>query len=331
MSNPTSAGTHRDFLASVVPWNYQGGYITIHWQYPGKKGFPGRSFKTIDAALQWVTELQTGPHANIYFCTSSQKLNNGHRDRENAIALQVVPVDIDVDPDDNKKYSNLPEAIAALLRCCIQLGIPRPSFIVASGGGLHAYWLSDRPLPVDEWQPFANALKTAFKNAGLKFDVGVTGDAARVLRVPGTINWKKDKPRRVRLLQTSYKLCNGVRHDFAAVFGKLLSKTDVPLRSPSLELAEAFKGRELKNIAVGIVIDELPPLPFEPILEECAWLREAYETGGKDYDEPQWNLNNSGRMFLENGHELAHEFGNKHPDYTFETTDEMWERKEPRA
>jgi hypothetical protein len=32
-------------------------------------------------------------------------------------------------------------------------------------------------------------------------------------------------------------------------------------------------------------------------------------------------------VFLENGHELAHEFGSKHPDYVPEKTEEIWERK----
>ena len=30
---------------------------------------------------------------------------------------------------------------------------------------------------------------------------------------------------------------------------------------------------------------------------------------------------------MENGHELAHALGNKHPEYSIETTDEIWERK----
>ena len=68
----------RDFLANVVPWG--SGYVTVHWHRPGL-GMPGRSFQTIDAALAFVTELKA-TQFNIYFCTSSQKLNSGHRDRE---------------------------------------------------------------------------------------------------------------------------------------------------------------------------------------------------------------------------------------------------------
>ena len=68
-------------------------------------------------------------------------------------------------------------------------------------------------------------------------------------------------------------------------------------------------------------------LSFDPIKAGCAWLREAHDTGGKDYDQPQWNLTTLCAVFLENGHELAHAFGNKHPKYSVETTDEIWERK----
>jgi AAA domain len=315
----------REFLASVVPSDC-GGFLTIHWQYPEKDGFPGRSFQTIDAALQWVAELQTGPHANIYFCLSRQRLNSGQRSRKNAMALQCVWADVDVDPDDPRKYPSLPEAIAALLRCCVQLGIPRPSLLVASGGGLHAYWLSDRPLSVEEWQPFADALKTALKSVDLKFDAGVTSDAARVLRVPGTQNWKKDKPRSVYLLQSpKLKFCNGVRHDFAAAFGKI--SADTP--SSPLKLAKAFRHLDpADSLGRGIVLHEIPPLPFAPIKAECAWLREAHDTGGKEFDNPQWSLTTMSAVFLEHGHELAHAFGNKHEGYTYDSTEKKWEEKQ---
>jgi hypothetical protein len=78
---------------------------------------------------------------------------------------------------------------------------------------------------VEEWQPFADAIKAAFKTAGLLFDAGVTGDAARVLRVPGTQNWKYGEPRPVRLLQ---QYSPGTRYDFAEVFKDILALPDRP-------------------------------------------------------------------------------------------------------
>ena len=106
-----------------------------------------------------MAQLKAGAPANIYFCLSRQKLNRGHRDRKNALALQALWFDIDVDPKNPKKYRTISEAIAALFRFCAALGLPRPAFIIVTGGGIHAYWLSDRSLTVDEWQPYANALK----------------------------------------------------------------------------------------------------------------------------------------------------------------------------
>jgi hypothetical protein len=306
----------KEFLQLVVPWDC-GGYFSVHWQRPGMKGFPGHSFQTIDAAL--ITDLQAGPHANIYFCLSR---HNGRRDRDNAIALQAVWMDIDVDPADDKKYSTVAEAIVSLFWFCDQLGIPRPSFIVASGGGVHAYWLSRRALAVNEWQLFANALKAVAKNSKLKLDAGVTGDAARVLRVPDTNNWKYGAPRPVYLLP---KYCTGIQHDFAAVFEKILGENTIPSGRP--KIAEAFKNFELKNLGEGIVIDEIPLQPFEPIKAECGWLRTAYETGGKQYEQPQWNLKILCATFMENGRELAHLLSNKHPNYTVAETDEKFDIK----
>ena len=216
------------------------------------------------------------------------------------------------------------EALAALYNFCINHGIPKPSLIVRTGGGLHVYWLSDRVLTVDEWQPYANGLKAAAKAAGLKFDPTCTGDAARVLRVPGTLNYKYDPPRPVSLLQGP-NLPNGDRHDFAAVFGKLLDKKATPLQQPKIEIAKGFK--DLPLTPSGIDYDDTP-LPFPPIKEGCAWLREAHDTGGKDHDQPQWHLAVLAATFLENGDELAHQLGNQHPDYAKgEKTEEMWDRK----
>jgi Domain of unknown function (DUF927) len=308
----------RGFLQHVVPWEL-GGYVTIHWHRPEIKGFFGRSCQSIDDAMALVANLKATTQHNIYFCVSRQELNNGQRDRAHAIGLVCIPMDLDVKPDSPKHYPTTAEAIASLFWFCDSVGIPRPSLLVASGGGLHAYWLSDRVLTVAEWQPYADAIKATARAAGLKFDGTGTGDAARVLRVPNTYNWKYDVPRAVRLIQP---YCTGAKIDFAEAFKKILGKSHTPHT-----IAPAFKHLPVTPLAEGIVLRDIPPLPVAPILNECGWLREAYETGGREFDNPQWNLTTLIATFLENGHALAHKFGDQHPTYVPDKTDELWDRK----
>ncbi len=242
--------TVRDFLTSVAPWPAvdadEPGTITINWQFPETEGFHGRSFRKIDAALAFVDELKAKTESNIYFCLTRQSRGGGRRNRKNATAVRALWVDIDVKPNSPDHYATLAEAIASLFWFCDRLGIPRPSIIVVTGGGLHAYWLSDRVLTIAEWQPYANALKAAAKTAGLKIDAACTSDAARVLRVPDTRNFKYGPPRRVRLLQSG--LCNGLRHDFATVFAKLLlSENKASPRPNNRKIADQLDGIEVPS------------------------------------------------------------------------------------
>jgi hypothetical protein len=73
----------------------------------------------------------------------------------------------------------------------------KPSAIVASGGGLHVYWILTVAVPL----PSEAARATAVLR---KLTVAVGGDLgaaepARVLRVPCTQNHKYDPPRAVEL------------------------------------------------------------------------------------------------------------------------------------
>lgn len=71
---------------------------------------------------------------------------------------------------------------------------PRPTQVVHSGGGVHAYWKFAEPLlPTDRRRAMLRALART-----LRADPAAT-DFARVLRVPGTWSWKREVP--VRLLE----------------------------------------------------------------------------------------------------------------------------------
>jgi RepB DNA-primase from phage plasmid len=63
-----------------------------------------------------------------------------------------------------------------------------PSIIVCSGHGLHLYWLLEKPVPAD------SLIESYLKGlaAALQGDRG-SAEIARVLRVPGTFNYKRAK------------------------------------------------------------------------------------------------------------------------------------------
>jgi Protein of unknown function (DUF3987) len=92
-----------------------------------------------------------------------------------------------------------PRKPGALDKFIKDAGLPKPSAIVNTGGGAHVYFILDRALPPGEWQPLANALAEAARRHGLKADLQVTVDSARILRIPDTSNKKYDPPRPVEL------------------------------------------------------------------------------------------------------------------------------------
>jgi hypothetical protein len=320
----------RTFLSRILAWD-SGSYINVHWHRTGWKSMPGRSCRTIDEVFEAVADLMT-KEVDIYFCLSTQREGGGARSKINADKLRSVWMDADVGIDDPKKYPDQATAVKAIYVFCKQIGIPYPSFIVLSGKGAHAYWAADRDLEVEEWQPFANALKAAAKSAGLKIDFGITGDAARVLRIPSTQNWKYGEPLPVVLMSNS----SGEQHNFETIFEKILANVPkyIPRRRSRkpIETAEAFKDLPGEVLAQGLEVREVGLLPFDPISAECAWLRDVHETGGANYDNDLWNQSILVATFLQDGHNLAHEFsfnwtGKNGETYSFEETEAKWDIK----
>lgn len=91
-------------------------------------------------------------------------------------------------------------AITAIESQCDELKIPEPTIIASSGRGLYAFWLFDKPFYVGStlkaedrakrmgaWQYAQATLVKAFANIGAD---PAAKDAARVLRLPGSINSK---------------------------------------------------------------------------------------------------------------------------------------------
>ena len=215
--------------------------------------------------------------------------------------------------------------------------MPAPSAIIGSGGGLHAYWISSNPLTVDEWKPYAEGLKAAAIGLGLLCDAGLTTDCARILRIPGTFNYKTDPPKRVETLYLApedYDFSVALA-DLAAV-GTTFTATVNPKPTPAFDLS-AFAGKrpaaafaalnpDGDHLSDGLGYSDTPLDP-RPVIQGCAFFKDAFKTHGKEHSQPLWNLAILATTFFEKGDVLAHEIGNHHPGYTPESTDAMYARK----
>jgi AAA domain len=221
--------------------------------------------------------------------------------------------------------------------------MPLPTAWVDSGGGLHVYWISGTPIPEPEWRAYADGLKALLLQRGVLCDAGLTTDSARLLRVPGTLNHKYNPARPVKLLGKSGL---GKLYDFSTDLSFLKNFSTAQARQQTAAAAPApvaepiepgavfdtpdpaFATLDPTDGAVSAGISSGPKLvdPF-PIFAKCAFLGEALKNGGKDYDNPKWNLSVLCTAFMENGNELAHEVSKSHPTYNYDDTQAMYERK----
>jgi hypothetical protein len=351
----------QEYLSRVIAWPEDGAsvYANIHWTFSpknasrnqtqggGKERLPwsGSAVQSIDEALAALTfASKSADSRDIYVCLATMAtagemvtlrgntFQKPVRNQDNVVAIKSLFIDLDAKGADKNSYNNLDEAGAALVSFLRDSGIPRPTMIVGSGGGLHVYWTLSRALSRQEWQPLANALAEAVKRHGLKCDTQCTIDSARVLRVPDTWNYKTDPPHRVRILGTPLKS----DYDITA-----LEKTLEPYKvatpeygRPAFEqpgeLADVFAGipRDTpKELAAGIAKRQYGPIHLDRLAGECAFIHDAIATGGAEYSNPLWNLTTLIATFTDDPRNDAHRMGNRHSGYRKDYTDAFFDRK----
>lgn len=341
-----------DFIQHVLPWPgpQEPGYVNLHWSAPSrtdpsKKFWMGKPTRSVEEFFELRNWLLTLPNAcDVYYCTSLQSQHdfakNGKpkakREAANARALKAIWLDVDVK---SNGYASLAEAGNAVAGFRGKVGLPPPSALIMSGGGLHVYWISDKPLEPETWQTYSNGLRALASQNGLKYDSGCTIDRARILRVPGTYNYKNNQKREVKLLHM-VGLASLIQFETAlsilpAVASTATSctpaVTSAPLTQKSWLDPSKFPPRPRRpgseSLADGIRDDT--PLDERAIFKGCEWLQLALMTGGKTYDQPQWHLTTLCSTFLEHGEKRAHQMASGHADYgDGSQTQAMYERKE---
>ena len=239
-------------------------------------------------------------------------------ERKAANALQMCSLFLDLDCGEGKEYPEQGEAIEALRAFCKTVGMPRP-IMVSSGYGVHVYWPLSEAVSVADWKPVAVALKRACAAHGLHIDPGVTADAARVLRIPGTNNHKRGTVAPV----TTLGVFDGAPQDLSWFADLLKAEAPAPALSASLFGNVTMK---LEDDPVMQRLLRNRESSFKKILQKtmsgsgCEQLRFAV-TEQADVDEPMWRAALSIAKFCADGAKGAHIVSREHPEYDAESTE----------
>jgi hypothetical protein len=333
-------------------------FINLHWTFvpkdgkvrtdaKGKKLYPwgGRAVRTLDEAVSEVERMLRNPSTrDIHVCMSSQReaketttatgwtYNKPVRGKDNAVLNKSYYLDVDCK---DGGYADWREATKAVLAFSASAGLPQPNMGVKSGGGVHAHWTVDTPLPPAEWQERADALAEAVRQHNLKgCDLQCTVDVARVMRVPDTWNCKLDQKRPVELgiANPDYPLAvidaALAPYKSRTVAPPAPSAADKPTLDPNIFLStDKFAGKLTDEFAAGLEHEEFQIDLQGSVAPECAFTRDAYASGGKDHNEPLWNYTTLMATFAKDRREQAHLMGNQHPGYTPESTDAKFDSK----
>jgi len=252
---------------------------------------------------------------NAFFGVAKYKTGD-NRKKENVLALKAFWLDVDcgptkaeIDPTTKRPdgYVDQRTALQALRKFCKTVGLPTPT-LVNSGGGIHAYWPLEEAISRNDWEPVAERFKEVCRAQNFYVDDKVF-EVARILRVPGTFNFKEAEPRPVQFLHVGNTT---TIEEMRSIFGvkaqpSIFDEDYVPTpRQLALQrgVGYSFK-RIMQRTARG---------------DGCNQLLHAYQNRASiSYYE--WFYALSVAAMCEDADKAVHLISSGHPDYDPETVD----------
>jgi hypothetical protein len=227
------------------------------------------------------------------------------KSRKTANVKQLRSFFIDLDCGEGKPYETQAEALTALKAFCKATGMPKPT-LVNSGGGIHAYWTLTEPVSRETWTPLAEKLKSMCDDHDLFADPVVTADSVRILRVPGTQNYKQDEARPVALLGSAAQ--SNQLDSLKDVIGEpLLTR---PAYVPRGEMDEATKA------ILGNYTNRFKTILLKTIKGEgCQQLGYIIKEQAT-MSEPMWRAGLSIAKFCIDADKAIEKISNGHPEYS---------------
>jgi hypothetical protein len=306
----------QDFLATVLPSS--GAYCACEFSTVEKTHIFVNSIEEMYNATMSFTHLG---YESFYALASFGDLKK----RTAANALKIKSLFLDIDCGEGKDYPNKAEAATALdtflsETSLAELGTP---WILSSGGGLHVYWAFDEEVSISEWKPVAENLKRLCAKNGFKIDQNVTADAARVLRAPDTFNYKKEKPRKVKILVES----SPSTFSFKAVAQNLKDKMNgsaYELLQASMPVAGTKPKADANANSIKLMENSVTLFKnIEQAAKPCLQLQHYKDNATNEGMEPLWYALISIAKRCEDGYVHAKALGDLHP-YDDKRLNDKW-------
>lgn len=304
MNHNTGNITNAEFLKMLFGGCTDGFVTVTTLPGPRTEHIPVRE---LEKAAERITAL--GSKVNTYYGTALRGEGLGSSVRGGAGQIRTVVcmyADIDVRGTAHKE-ENLPESTEEAVGFVNGLAM-RPSVTVQSGNGIHALWLLDTPFVIhnEEERTLIREISDGFgvyvigegRKRGWKLDN--VQDIARMLRAPGSLNFKSDPPKKCEVISAEE-----IRYPLEA-FQEYRRTSREPQETPF----QADRG------LVG---------PAERMCGHCAFIDYCIENA-PSLPEPVWHGMISNAALAENGQEKVHEWSSSYPGYSYDETEKRYRR-----
>jgi hypothetical protein len=248
---------------------------------------------------------------DVYFALARFQTDDS-RTKENVKSLKAFWLDIDcgeakaaVNEATGKPdgYIDQTTGIQELAKFCDLVGLPIP-MLVNSGRGIHAYWPLTREISRAEWEPVGKRLAQLCATHNFYVDRNVF-EVARILRVPGTLNFKDNPPLPVEVITEADPIDYETFRDILGVKVGLVDDLN-------------YQKRELTDL--GKQLQDNIESSFSKIMRRsaegngCQQLLSCYNERAS-LSEPRWFNALSVAKFCKDADKSIHRMSEGHPDY----------------
>ena len=263
----------------MIPFEQQIYFLENARQGPGFIGYkspPNGTFiqKWFSSNVEALEIIETQyDNSNIWISMAEFPDPDKARNKEAASYLLTTWLDIDAHKD--SKYKTRKECLIALQSFVKETNLPKPQLIHDTGHGIQALWVFSKKVDVQKWLSIAGPLQ---KLAEL-YDLGadpITKDPARILRVPGTQNFRDpEKTRQAKLFITSTEKIE--LGDFSTALTDALALAPLKEKTQSINVKEPLPDTSENSEILRFMLAKIDPDILHPDWRNIIWA--AHATG----------------------------------------------------